>query len=78
MPTDKTAGIEVTKTATAINGDTNIIGKAVEKDDVITYTITVKNTGKVTLNDVAITDDLTVNYKASEEAEEVEVHSNPR
>ena len=73
VPTDKTAGIEVTKTATAINGDTNIAGKAVEKDDVITYTITVENTGKVTLNDVAITDDLTVNYKASEEAEEVEV-----
>ncbi len=62
VPTDKTATIDVVKTATKINGNDIKEGEKVKSGDKITYTITVKNTGYTTLKNIVVTDDLKVSY----------------
>ena len=62
VPTDKTATIDVVKTATKINGNNIKEGDKVKAGDKITYTITVKNTGYTTLKNIVVTDDLKVSY----------------
>ena len=73
IPTDKTPGIEVEKTAVSVtpNGTTTAIPVTdttkVRAGDVITYTITVTNTGKITLKDIQVMDKtLNVNYNGAE------------
>ena len=62
VPTDKTATIDVVKTATKINGNNIKEGDKVKAGDKITYTITVKNTGYTTLKNIVVTDELEVSY----------------
>lgn len=67
VPTDKTPGIAVEKTATKVNGKDITENTKVRAGDVITYTITVTNTGKITLKDVQVIDKtLNVNYNGTE------------
>ncbi|MCB2209929.1 DUF11 domain-containing protein [bacterium] len=51
--------LELTKTATLINGGTPEPFEYTHIDDVITYSFSVENTGNVTLSDVNVTDTLT-------------------
>jgi uncharacterized repeat protein (TIGR01451 family) len=55
----QTASLELTKTATLINGGIPEPFAFTAVDDVITYTFSVENTGNVTLADVNVTDPLT-------------------
>ena len=67
VPTDKTPGIAVEKTATKVNGEDITKNTKVRAGDVITYTITVANTGKITLKDVKVIDkELNINYNGTE------------
>ena len=59
---DENPAINVVKTATEINGNAIKEGDKVKAGDKITYTITVKNTGNITLKDINVTDDLKVSY----------------
>ncbi|MBQ9298795.1 MAG: Cna B-type domain-containing protein, partial [Clostridia bacterium] len=54
--------LTVTKVASAVNGNTVTANTMVRPNDVITYTITVKNSGNQTLTNVAVTDTLLVKY----------------
>ena len=72
VPVDEVPSLEVTKTATQItrvNGDkvtiddkTSEEDKKVSEGDKVTYTITVKNTGNVTLENIDVTDELKVEF----------------
>ncbi|MFQ7139714.1 S-layer homology domain-containing protein [Evtepia sp.] len=53
--TKQVPGLEVTKTLDKVNGDSYEDGM-VKVGDVLTYTITVENTGNTTLNNVLVTD----------------------
>ncbi len=53
--TKQVPGLEVTKTLDRVNGDSYEDGM-VKVGDVLTYTITVENTGNTTLNNVLVTD----------------------
>ena len=53
--TKQVPGLEVTKTLDKVNGDSYEDGM-VKVGDVLTYTITVENTGNTTLNNVSVTD----------------------
>jgi uncharacterized repeat protein (TIGR01451 family) len=56
----QTPAIEVTKTASVTHvGDADVADRVVRADDIINYTITITNTGNVTLTDLAVVDALT-------------------
>jgi gliding motility-associated-like protein/uncharacterized repeat protein (TIGR01451 family) len=52
--------IEVTKTASVTHvGDADVADRVVRADDIINYSVTITNTGNVTLTDLAVVDALT-------------------
>ena len=72
----ETKGIEVEKTATKVNGEEITAETKVMPNDVISYIITVTNTGSVTLADVVVTDDLVPNFNEVIEFLEPEASKN--
>ena len=63
--TKQVPGLEVTKTLDKVNGADYDSGM-VKVDDVLTYTITVKNTGNTTLTNIDVSDTLTIAGTTSE------------
>ena len=59
-PVEEIPGINVDKTATAVNGKKVTETTKVRPGDVIEYTITVDNTGNTTLGNIVVTDSLKV------------------
>lgn len=61
-------GLQVTKTVKKVNGEEvtfnpdGVPNVEVKKNDKVTYTITVKNTGNVTLENIDVTDELKVEF----------------
>ena len=68
IPTDKTPGIEVEKTATLVNENAITAETKVVAGDKVTYQIVVTNTGKVTLHNVVVTDDLVSSFNETIES----------
>lgn len=61
--TTETAGIDVVKTATLVNNKVITENTKVRPEDVITYTITVENTGTTILKNIVVTDDLLPDFE---------------
>lgn len=60
--TTETSGLNVEKTATAVNGADITAETKARPEDVVTYTIKVTNTGSTTLENVVVTDTLLPNF----------------